>query len=77
MLHMMQQPMRAAYLPIGTVVNVGRPPNSIGGRPEKNFWWGTLLDHITKLYTNGQLTADNPVSRSCQTRHGRTNEQTN
>ncbi len=27
--------------------------------------------------TSGQLTADNPVSRSCQTRHGRTDERTN
>ena len=28
------------YLPIGTIVNFGRPPNSIGGRPEKKTFGG-------------------------------------
>ncbi len=40
---LMQQPMTAAcilYLPIGTIVNFGRPPNSIGGRPEKKLLVG-------------------------------------
>ncbi len=32
------------------------------GMPKYTFWWGTLRDHMTKLYTSGQLTADNPVS---------------
>ena len=38
--------------------------------------WSSSRKCIRKWYPEEQLTADNPVSRSCQTRHRRTNGRT-
>ena len=52
--------------------NLGHSPTkNLGGLTEK----GTQLEHTYKLYTSGQLTGYIPVSRRCQTRHGRTDGQ--
>ncbi len=48
------------------------PPKFREGGAINFFWYRTLLEHITKPYTCGQLFPYIPVSMRCQTSHART-----